>query len=72
MFLSAAILKSMDFSKEMDYPLRAMVRESVSRQKKKVIGSNGKPSLINIDKSGANTAAIKQFNTENGKRIKIR
>ena len=38
----------------------------------KAIGNNGKPSLINIDKSGANTAAIKQYNTDNGKRVKIR
>ncbi|MFT5134772.1 MAG: putative transposase [Gammaproteobacteria bacterium] len=28
----------------------------------KAIGTSGKPSLINIDKSGANTAAIKQDN----------
>jgi len=39
---------------------------------KKAIGSSGKPSLINIDKSDANTAAIKQFNKDNNKRIKIR
>ena len=39
---------------------------------KKAIGKNGKPSLINIDKSGANTAAINQFNRDNNKRIKIR
>ena len=38
----------------------------------KAIGSNGKPSLINIDKSGANTAGIKQYNTDENKRIKIR
>ena len=38
----------------------------------KAIGSNGKPSLINIDKSGANTAGIKQFNSDENKRIKIR
>jgi len=38
----------------------------------KAIGRNGKPSLINIDKSGANTAAIKQYNQDNNKRIKIR
>ena len=38
----------------------------------KAIGSSGKPSLINIDKSGANTAAIKKFNKDNKKRIKIR
>jgi len=38
----------------------------------KAIGSNGKPSLINIDKSGANTTSIKQYNTDENKRIKIR
>ena len=37
----------------------------------KAIGCNGKPSLINIDKSGANTAAIKQYNSDENKRIKI-
>ncbi len=39
---------------------------------KKSIGTNGKPGLINIDKSGANTAAIKQYNKEERTRIKIR
>ena len=38
----------------------------------KAIGSSGKPSLINIDKSGANTAAIKQYNSDENKRVKIR
>lgn len=38
----------------------------------KTTGSNGKPSLINIDKSRANTAGIKQFNINENKRIKIR
>ncbi len=38
----------------------------------KAIGRNGKPGLINIDKSGANTAAIKQYNQDNNKRIRIR
>ncbi len=38
----------------------------------KAIGSNGKPSLINIDKSGANSAAIKQYNAEESTRIEIR
>jgi transposase-like protein len=38
----------------------------------KAIGSNGKPSLINIDKSGANTAGIKQYNVNENRRIKIR
>jgi len=38
----------------------------------KAINNNGKPSLINIDKSGANTAAINQYNSTTGKRVKIR
>lgn len=38
----------------------------------KAIGRNGKPGLINIDKSGANTAGIKAFNIENHRRISIR
>jgi len=38
----------------------------------KSIGSNGKPSLINIDKSGANNSSIKKFNRDESKRIKIR
>jgi hypothetical protein len=33
----------------------------------KAIGSNGKPSLINIDKSGANTSGIKQYNIDEKK-----
>jgi putative transposase len=37
----------------------------------KAIGSNGKPSLINTDKSGANTAAIKEYNIDENKRVKI-
>ena len=42
------------------------------RYLRKAIGSNGKPSLINIDQSGANTAAIKRYNAEESTRIKIR
>ena len=38
----------------------------------KAIARNGKPGLINIDKSGANTAAIKDYNDSHDKRIKIR
>ena len=38
----------------------------------KAIDRNGKPGLINIDKSGANTAAIHKYNYDHGKRIKIR
>jgi transposase-like protein len=38
----------------------------------KAIGSNGKPNLINIDKSGANTASIKQYIVDENKRVKIR
>ena len=38
----------------------------------KAIGRNGKPGLINIDKSGSNKAGIKSYNKENNKRIEIR
>ena len=38
----------------------------------KAIDRNVKPGLINIDKSGANTAAIKGYNEDHNKRIKIR
>jgi len=39
---------------------------------KKAINQNGKPSLINIDQSGANQAGLKQFNRNHNTRIKIR
>ncbi len=39
---------------------------------KKAIGQNGKPSLVNIDQSGANQAGLKQYNRDYKKRIKIR
>jgi transposase-like protein len=38
----------------------------------KAIGRNGKPGLINIEKSGANKVGINQFNDENNRRVKIR
>jgi len=38
----------------------------------RAIGRNGKPGLINIDKSGANKAGIKGYNSENDRRVKIR
>ena len=38
----------------------------------KAITNNGKPELINIDKSGANTSAIKLYNRRNHSTIKIR
>ncbi|MFT6753708.1 MAG: putative transposase, partial [Candidatus Azotimanducaceae bacterium] len=38
----------------------------------KAVGRNGKPSLVNIDKSGANNAGIKQFNDVNNRRVNIR
>ena len=40
----------------------------------KAIGNNGNPRIINIDKSGANTAGIKTFNKRSmtSKKIKIR
>ena len=47
-------------------------KKAARRSLNKAIDSNGKPSLIRIDKSGANTAGIKQYNTDENKRIKIR
>lgn len=47
-------------------------KKAVLRFLSKAIGSNGKPSLINIDKSGANTAGIKQYNVDENKRVKTR
>jgi putative transposase len=47
-------------------------KKAARRFLKKAIGSNGKPSLVNIDKSGANTSAIKQYNSDEKKRVKIR
>jgi transposase-like protein len=47
-------------------------KKAAHRFLSKAIGSSGKPSLINIDKSGANTAAIKQYNRVENKRVKIR
>ena len=47
-------------------------KKAARRFLNKAIGSSGKPSLINIDKSGANTAAIKQYNRDESKRVKIR
>ena len=38
----------------------------------KAIGSNGLPEKITIDKSGANKAAIEEYNNENGTSIEIR
>lgn len=39
---------------------------------KKAIDQNSKPSLVNIDQSGANNAGLKQVNHDNHTRIKIR
>ena len=47
-------------------------RKAALRFFTKAIGRNGKPGLINIDKSGANKAGIKTFNQDNNKRVKIR
>jgi putative transposase len=47
-------------------------KKAARRFLNRAISSNSKPSLINIDKSGANTAGIKQYNADESKRIKIR
>lgn len=58
---------------KIDFLLTAKRDKKAARQfLNKAIGSSGKPSLINIDKSGANTAAIKQYNRDENKRVKIR
>jgi len=38
----------------------------------KAINENGKPSLVNIDQSGANKAGLNQLNREIKKHLKIR
>ena len=47
-------------------------KKAAGRFLKKAIGSNGIPSVINIDKSGANTAGIKEYNREEDQRVLIR
>ncbi|NIB44971.1 IS6 family transposase [Pseudomaricurvus alkylphenolicus] len=47
-------------------------KKAAKRFLKKMIKRNGKPSLINIDKSGANHAAINHYNIDNNTRITIR
>lgn len=47
-------------------------KKANNRFLKKMIRRNGRPSLINIDKSGANNAAINDYNKENSTRIRIR
>ena len=47
-------------------------RKAARRFFKKAIKRNGKPSLVNIDQSGANTAGLKLVNHEQHTRIKIR
>ena len=46
--------------------------KAAKRYLSKAISRNGKPGKITIDKSGANQAAIKAYNADEGSRIKIR
>ncbi|WP_295876792.1 IS6 family transposase [uncultured Zhongshania sp.] len=46
--------------------------KAAARFLNKSISRNGQPSMINIDKSGANKAGINRFNQENHRRVKIR
>jgi putative transposase len=50
------------------------IKGSAQKFLNKAIGNNGKPRIINIDKSGANTAGIKTWNKRNltSNKIKIR
>ncbi len=47
-------------------------KKAVKRFLKKLVKRNGKPSLINIDKSGANLAGINDHNQEHNTRIEVR
>jgi putative transposase len=47
-------------------------KKSAKRFLVKAINDNGLPEKINIDKSGANLAAIKSYNTEHNTNIEIR
>jgi putative transposase len=47
-------------------------KKAARRYLKKAIGRNGEPSLINIDKSGANKAAIELYNKDEDGNIEIR
>ena len=47
-------------------------KKAAARYLKKAIRRNGDPSLINIDKSGANKAGINQINNVDDKNIEIR
>ena len=47
-------------------------RKAATRFLEKAIGSGKEPSLINIDKSGANTAGINDYNDDHGTEIEIR
>jgi len=47
-------------------------KKAALRYFKKGIRRIDEPTLVNIDKSGANTAAINQYNTDAGSRVEIR
>jgi len=47
-------------------------RKAALRFLRKAINENGKPSLVNIDQSGANQASLNQFNRDHNKRMNIR
>ncbi|NQY30615.1 MAG: DDE-type integrase/transposase/recombinase [Flavobacteriaceae bacterium] len=55
-------------------PTKRRTKGSVQKFLNKAIGNNGKPRIINIDKSGASTAGIKTWNKRifTSKSIKIR
>ncbi len=51
---------------------KGKMKGSAQKFLNKAIGNNGKPRVINIDKSGANKEAIKTFNKRNFKNVKWR
>ena len=72
MFLYRAVDKNGD---TVDFLLtKRRMKGSAQKFLNKAIGNNGKPEIINIDKSGANNAGIKTWNKRSmtSKKIKIR
>ena len=61
-----------DFWRNVSSAIYKAKMEAAKRFFNKSIGRNGKPGLVNIDKSGANKADINKYNQDNNRRIKIR
>jgi putative transposase len=60
------------YGNTVDFLLTKRMKGSAQKFLNKAIGNNGKPRVINIDKSGANKEGIKTFNKRNFKNVKWR